>query len=188
MECEAWRSDLSRTSLIGHSQLLSKDGKKGMRGSTRIYDDCTSTVILFNPKTKQFISYEDSVSVQAKTVSSTTVSRDSEAQSRFFIGVGQEARPRGSHGIRQHRVRCASPRDAGAHPRMDGAPCSASPSPLMKTKSVLGTLTILFVSNAVLVVLELLILRLGPNNAVAFGSLALAGYSRDLSLLDLPLH
>ena len=71
MECEATTADPSRTSLIGHSQLLSKDGKKGMGGFTRIYDDCTSTVILFNPKTKQFINYEDSVSVQAKTVSST---------------------------------------------------------------------------------------------------------------------
>ena len=71
MECEVTTADPSHTLLIVHLQLLSKDGKMGLGGFTRVYDDCTSTVILFNPKTKQFINYEDSVSVQAKTVSST---------------------------------------------------------------------------------------------------------------------
>lgn len=54
-------------------QILSSDGKTGLKGFKRIYDACTSTVILFNSKTKTFISYEDSVSVKAKTVSDKAV-------------------------------------------------------------------------------------------------------------------
>ena len=92
---DSWSSG---TLLIICLQLLSEDGKTGLRGFTRIYDDCTSTVILFNPKTKQFINYEDSVSVQAKTV--RIAFWPSQKRTHITLGMGQERRSRRSHGLR----------------------------------------------------------------------------------------
>ncbi|PLW12564.1 hypothetical protein PCANC_18133 [Puccinia coronata f. sp. avenae] len=45
---------------------LSNDQQKGLNGYRRIYDNCTHTPFLFNPSTKNLISYDDSFSLKEK--------------------------------------------------------------------------------------------------------------------------
>ncbi|KAA1097784.1 hypothetical protein PGT21_019821 [Puccinia graminis f. sp. tritici] len=45
---------------------LSKDQKEGLNGYERHYDNCTHTPFLFNPSTKNLISYDDSFSLKEK--------------------------------------------------------------------------------------------------------------------------
>ncbi|KAL8283866.1 hypothetical protein RQP46_005298 [Phenoliferia psychrophenolica] len=46
--------------------ILSSDGSRGLGGYTRHFDVCTQTPVLFNPTTREFISYEDTQSAKAK--------------------------------------------------------------------------------------------------------------------------
>ncbi|KAK4700037.1 chitinase, partial [Phenoliferia sp. Uapishka_3] len=46
--------------------ILSSDGSKGMGGFTRHFDSCTQTPFLYNPSTRDFISYDDGQSASSK--------------------------------------------------------------------------------------------------------------------------
>ncbi|KAH9813273.1 family 18 glycoside hydrolase [Melampsora americana] len=46
---------------------LSTDGQKGLQGYERHYDNCTHTPFLFNPSTRNLISYDDGFSLAEKT-------------------------------------------------------------------------------------------------------------------------
>lgn len=63
----------TESSRSAFTQILSADGSRGIGGYTKHFDNCTQTPILFNPTTKDFISYEDSQSAIAKTVCSNVL-------------------------------------------------------------------------------------------------------------------
>jgi chitinase len=48
--------------------LLSPDGTTGLNGFTRTFDQCSSTPFLFNPSTREFLTYDDPQSVEVKAV------------------------------------------------------------------------------------------------------------------------
>lgn len=45
---------------------MSADGKRGLNGFVRYFDDCTAVPFLFNANTRQYISYDDAKSVNLK--------------------------------------------------------------------------------------------------------------------------
>lgn len=51
---------------LAETHKLSSDQQKGLNGYQRIYDNCTHTPFLFNPSTKNLISYDDSFSLKEK--------------------------------------------------------------------------------------------------------------------------
>lgn len=51
---------------LSETHKLSSDQQKGLNGYQRIYDNCTHTPFLFNPSTKNLISYDDSFSLKEK--------------------------------------------------------------------------------------------------------------------------
>lgn len=50
--------------------ILSQDGTTGLGGFVRTFDECSGTPFLFNPATREFLTYDDPQSVQLKSVRS----------------------------------------------------------------------------------------------------------------------